>query len=185
MKHTHTSGQMSIFYPGSRFHNPVLELSDESKIQKVSESTFAHAFSPSSFDNRSFKIVEVTKPLLLNKNDAKKLSQIFASEMDLGLSASESDRKRTCLQQEVTFVTRLPDGSEKGDFLSLDLGSTNFRVLLSKLKNGIDDEFYVKYYDVPSEIRVGASEKVINVEKFSKCYQTFLAALQFYGRFYC
>lgn len=84
--------------------------------------------------------------------------------MDLGLSKSEADRKRTCLQQEVTFVTRLPDGTEKGDFLSLDLGSTNFRVLLSKLKNGTEDEFHVKYYDVPSEIRVGASEKV-NVRK--------------------
>lgn len=108
----------------------------------------------------NIKILEVLKPFTLTKDDAQKLGQIFTSEMDLGLSKSESDRKRSCLQQEVTFVTKLPDGSEKGDFLSLDLGSTNFRVLLSKLKNGIDDEFFVKYYDVPQAIRVGASENV-------------------------
>ena len=28
-----------------------------------------------------------------------------------------------------TFVRSIPDGSEKGDFLALDLGGTNFRVL--------------------------------------------------------
>lgn len=107
------------------------------------------------------QILEVTKPFLLTKNDAQKLGQVFAQEMDLGLSSCEADRKKTCLQQEVTFVTRLPDGSEKGDFLSLDLGSTNFRVLLSTLKNGSDDEFFVKYYDVPAEIRTGSSVRVI------------------------
>ncbi len=28
-----------------------------------------------------------------------------------------------------TYVRSIPDGSEKGDFLALDLGGTNFRVL--------------------------------------------------------
>ncbi len=30
----------------------------------------------------------------------------------------------------VTYVHSLPDGSEEGDFLALDLGGSNFRVLL-------------------------------------------------------
>lgn len=134
------------------------------------------------------QILEVLKPFVLDKNDAQKLGQIFASEMDLGLSKSESDRKRTCLQQEVTFVTKLPDGSERGDFLSLDLGSTNFRVALTKLKTGTDeDEFVVKYYDVPSEIRVGASENVsYNFLKSFIIKKTYVSiVVQFYGRLHC
>ncbi len=30
----------------------------------------------------------------------------------------------------ITYVHSLPDGTEKGDFLALDLGGSNFRVLL-------------------------------------------------------
>ena len=66
-------------------------------------------------------------------------------------------RNQSCLQMECTFVTELPKGTESGDFLSIDIGSTNFRVLLSRLNANGEDEFAVKYYDVPQGIRVGKS----------------------------
>ena len=86
--------------------------------------------------------------------------QIFESELDLGLSGNQADRNKSSLLQVITFVTRLPDGSESGDFLSIDLGSTNFRVLLSRLHGSSHqkDEFAVKYYDVPDEFRTGHSQ---------------------------
>ena len=36
----------------------------------------------------------------------------------------------------VTYVTRLPTGREEGQFLALDLGGTNFRVILAELHTG-------------------------------------------------
>ena len=36
----------------------------------------------------------------------------------------------------VTYVTRLPTGREDGRFLALDLGGTNFRVILCELEAG-------------------------------------------------
>ena len=36
----------------------------------------------------------------------------------------------------VTYVTRLPTGREEGQFLALDLGGTNFRVILAELHAG-------------------------------------------------
>lgn len=36
----------------------------------------------------------------------------------------------------ITYVHSLPDGSEQGDFLGLDLGGSNFRVLLISECNG-------------------------------------------------
>jgi hexokinase len=61
-----------------------------------------------------------------------------------------------------TFVPSLPDGSEHGDYLSLDLGSTNFRVLLTRLRPNLDkkEECLVKFYDVPESLRVGSAIKV-------------------------
>ncbi len=35
-----------------------------------------------------------------------------------------------------TYVRSLPDGTERGDILALDLGGTNFRVLLINLDKG-------------------------------------------------
>lgn len=35
-----------------------------------------------------------------------------------------------------TYVRALPDGTERGDILALDLGGTNFRVLLINLDKG-------------------------------------------------
>ena len=36
----------------------------------------------------------------------------------------------------LTYVHGLPDGSEEGDYFALDLGGTNFRVLLVKMHDG-------------------------------------------------
>ena len=40
------------------------------------------------------------------------------------------------LQMENTFVPELADGTEEGKFLALDLGGTNFRVMMLELKAG-------------------------------------------------
>lgn len=60
-----------------------------------------------------------------------------------------------------TFVTRLPSGEEEGDFLSLDLGTTNFRVLLSRIRPNAADEFFVKHFTVPTQFRRGQSVHVL------------------------
>ena len=44
-----------------------------------------------------------------------------------GLAREGDDIKVKML---ITYVHSLPDGSEEGDFLALDLGGSNFRVLL-------------------------------------------------------
>jgi len=49
---------------------------------------------------------------------------------------------------------------ENGDFLGLDLGSTNFRVVLVKFTNGVADT-KTKYYNLPSELLTGPADGVI------------------------
>jgi hexokinase len=144
--------QGANFQPKSALHNPVLTLSDENKRSVVDQ---------------------LVDPFKLTKEDAAEMKQIFLKEILSGLSADANDRKSTCLLMGNTFMNRLPSATEKGDFLSLDLGSTNFRVILSRLKGGKEEnEFEVKYYDVPSHLRVGHSTPLFDF--LAQCVQDFI-----------
>ena len=65
-----------------------------------------------------------------------------------------------------TYVRNLPNGSEEGKFLSLDLGGTNFRVIVMELTK--EKEFLMdnKIYAIPKEIMEGKSKH--NYEAFLK-----------------
>jgi len=49
-------------------------------------------------------------------------------------------------------------GSETGEYLALDLGGTNFRVLLITLKDGRMVDQLISYYEVAEELRRGPGE---------------------------
>ena len=81
--------------------------------------------------------------------------------MHKSLTQDQHVKRTSCLLNELSFITKMPSGKETGHFLSIDLGSTNFRVILSDLKGGKgEDEFQVKYYDVPHNLRYGPTCKV-------------------------
>lgn len=52
--------------------------------------------------------------------------------------------------------------AENGDFLALDLGGTNFRVLLVKIRSGKRRtvEMHNKIYAIPVEVMQGTGEEV-------------------------
>lgn len=52
--------------------------------------------------------------------------------------------------------------TENGDFLALDLGGTNFRVLLVKIRSGKKRsvEMHNKIYAIPIEVMQGTGEEV-------------------------
>jgi hexokinase len=58
-----------------------------------------------------------------------------------------------------SYVRSVPNGTERGDFLALDLGGTNFRVLLIRLEEG-KSEMTSKIFRVPNEVMRGTGEAV-------------------------
>ncbi|XP_067128625.1 hexokinase-4-like [Centruroides vittatus] len=98
-------------------------------------------------------VEELVKPLILSDETIKRIRDAFESEMAIGLSLDPA--KKSSLQMENTFVTELLDGTENGEFLALDLGGTNFRVLFIELKSGKLEKELVKYYAVPENVRIG------------------------------
>lgn len=70
--------------------------------------------------------------LKLSDEVLRQIMDILESEMDKGLSRhlnSEAD-----LKMLPTYVCELPTGKESNDILALDLGGSNFRVLLIRLR---------------------------------------------------
>lgn len=63
---------------------------------------------------------------------------------------------------ECPFLSASP---ENGDFLALDLGGTNFRVLLVKIRSGKrrSVEMHNKIYAIPLEVMQGTGEEVRSV----------------------
>lgn len=81
-----------------------------------------------------------------------KIQDVFNREAEAGLVHG---LEKSSLQMENTFVSEMLNGHETGDFLALDLGGTNFRVMLLEMKNGKIVREEVEYYSVPEEKRLG------------------------------
>ncbi|XP_011385028.2 hexokinase-1-like [Pteropus vampyrus] len=64
--------------------------------------------------------------------------------------------------------------TEHGDFLALDLGGTNFRVLLVKMRSGKKRtvEMHNKIYAIPTEIMQGTGEELF--DHIVSCISDFL-----------
>ncbi|XP_074143304.1 hexokinase-2 [Sminthopsis crassicaudata] len=73
-----------------------------------------------------------------------------------------------------TYVCATPDGTEKGDFLALDLGGTNFRVLLVRVRNGMRRgvEMHNKIYSIPQEVMHGTGDELF--DHIVQCIADFL-----------
>jgi len=78
--------------------------------------------------DHELKIIEESFHLSLK--DMKKIVKDFHSEMEKGLSGRDSS-----LKMIPAYVDR-PTGNEKGKFIALDIGGTNFRILEAELKGG-------------------------------------------------
>ncbi|KAI7686995.1 Hexokinase type 2 [Sarcoptes scabiei] len=110
-----------------------------------------------------------TRSLILTNDQIAKISNLLLNEINEGL------RKETNPIAGVkcypTYVRDVPDGSEKGKFMALDLGGTNFRVLVIDIDGdafAMDNEIYA----IPQEIMVGSGVQLF--DHIAACMATFM-----------
>ncbi|KYQ51292.1 Hexokinase type 2 [Trachymyrmex zeteki] len=103
-------------------------------------------------DVRRQKIENCVAKMRLSAVTARKIQDVFISEMNKGIHQQPSS-----LQMENTYIPELLNGTEEGLYLALDLGGTNFRVLLLELAHGAPIRQEVKQYYIGSELRVGSA----------------------------
>ncbi|XP_030139660.4 hexokinase-3 isoform X1 [Taeniopygia guttata] len=102
---------------------------------------------------------EVLAPLRLSRDDLEKVQALMRQEMDRGLC--KETNATASVRMLPTYVSHTPDGTEQGDFLALDLGGTNFRVLVVRIREeGISmaSEIYV----IPAAIMQGTGEELFD-----------------------
>ena len=83
---------------------------------------------------------------------------ILDNEMERGLNRNlnaEADVKML-----PTYVTDLPTGNETNDILALDLGGSNFRVLMIRLRKDEEPKILHKVFIVSESIMQGSGSKV-------------------------
>ncbi|XP_076174875.1 hexokinase-2 [Ptiloglossa arizonensis] len=109
--------------------------------------------SPELADNvRLQKIEQNVAKLKFSAATVRMIQEVFLSEMEKGIHQQPSS-----LQMENTYVTELLDGTEEGLYLALDLGGTNFRLLLLELAHGVPVRTELKMYQISPDLRVGSA----------------------------
>nr|XP_033336328.1 hexokinase-1-like [Megalopta genalis]XP_033336337.1 hexokinase-1-like [Megalopta genalis] len=97
------------------------------------------------------------------------IQDVFESEMNKGIHQQPSS-----LQMENTYVPELLDGTEEGLYLALDLGGTNFRLILVELMHGTPIREEVKKYHISSDLKVGSAIRLFDY--LAKCVSDFVIA---------
>ncbi|EEC16047.1 hexokinase, putative, partial [Ixodes scapularis] len=124
------------------------------------------------------QVENIVRPLVLSAHTICKIRDVFLSEIQLGLE--KNPKRQSSLQMENTYLPELPDGTEKGEFLALDLGGTNFRVLHLQLDPDGEQRFHVKYYSVPEPVRLGPGEKLFDF--LADCIHDFMVTNDLLGK---
>jgi len=91
------------------------------------------------------------------------MMHILEEEMTAGLSPST--HKQAVVKMFPTYVRNTPNGTEIGQVLALDLGGTNFRVLLIDLRGNARVELTSKIFVIPQSIMIGDGKHVC-ISKF-------------------
>ncbi|XP_019760186.1 hexokinase type 2 isoform X3 [Dendroctonus ponderosae] len=115
------------------------------------------------------EIREKCRELIYDNDTLRKIGAIFLDNIKRGLGkATHADSIVKCFP---TYVQDLPDGTETGKFLALDLGGTNFRVLLIEL-SGEHFEMKSKIFAIPEHIMLGSGEQLF--DHIAECLAIFV-----------
>uniref|UniRef100_A0A8C9G9M4 Hexokinase-2 n=1 Tax=Pavo cristatus TaxID=9049 RepID=A0A8C9G9M4_PAVCR len=118
------------------------------------------------------QIDAVLAPFVLSLETLRDVKNKMRTELEYGLKRETQDR--ATVKMLPTYVCGTPDGTEKGKYLALDLGGTNFRVLLVKIRSGRrrSVRMYNKIFAIPLEIMQGTGEELF--DHIVQCIADFL-----------
>ncbi|XP_004587446.2 hexokinase-3 [Ochotona princeps] len=99
---------------------------------------------------------ETLMPFRLEHKQLVQVQTQMREAMARGLRGEASS-----LRMLPTYVRATPDGNERGDFLALDLGGTNFRVLLVHVGDG-GVRITNQIYQVPEHVAQGSGQQLFD-----------------------
>jgi hexokinase len=114
----------------------------------------------------TIQIEKVLESLRFDDDKLRQIMQLLEQEMDAGLSPAT--HKNADVKMFPTYVRNIADGSETGQVLALDLGGTNFRVLLVTLLPQSRVDLTSKIFVIPQSIMLGEGVNVYIYNKFQR-----------------
>ncbi|XP_047116155.1 hexokinase type 2 [Schistocerca piceifrons] len=114
-------------------------------------------------------IREQCKELMLSDHQIHQIMDRLLEDIKLGLG--KETHAKAIVKCFVTYVQDLPNGKEQGKFLALDLGGTNFRVLIIELEG---EKFHMdsKIYAIPQSIMLGTGVQLF--DHIAECLANFM-----------
>ncbi|VDM58706.1 unnamed protein product [Angiostrongylus costaricensis] len=105
------------------------------------------------------QIRERCQCLVLSDDQLRQMMVALEKSMDEGLAKETAST--AAVKMLPSYVRAVPNGTERGQFLSLDLGGTNFRVLLIRL-SGKEAEMTGKIFRIPESVMCGTGEALFD-----------------------
>lgn len=127
-------------------------------------------YAPHILTVRRRMVEECVHDLMLTNEHLHIVEQRMSTAIEQGLSST--GHASSSVRCYPTYVRRLPTGKEVGQFLSLDLGGTNFRVIIMEItedgKFNMDSEVFA----VPKDIMTGTGTALF--DHIAECLSKFL-----------
>lgn len=150
---------------------------------KATNATNANAFqiqnsaAGASAADKKKMVYELCQQLLLSDEQVQELCYRILHELRRGLA--KDTHPKANVKCFVTYVQDLPNGNERGKFLALDLGGTNFRVLLIHLQENNDFQMESRIYAIPQHIMIGSGTQLF--DHIAECLSNFMAEHNVYA----
>ncbi|TMS14542.1 Hexokinase-2, partial [Larimichthys crocea] len=126
------------------------------------------------------KVQDYLEPFCLSLQKLREVSNLLKKDLVKGLG--RHSHKNAPVKMLPTFVRSTPDGTEKGDFLALDLGGTNFRVLHVRVE-ATEQKMPIigsQICTIPQEIMLGEGDKLF--DHIAACLYDFLVSKNLKGQ---
>jgi hexokinase len=133
-----------------------------------------HRFEPNA---HNYHIEQIMCKLKLSKVQLNKIMSLLLTEMYRGLDPVT--HANADVKMFPTYIRSLPDGTERGDILALDLGGTNFRVLLVNLDSG-EIKMKSKVFVIPQSIMTGTGTQLF--DHIATCLANFMVSENLFNR---
>jgi len=110
------------------------------------------------------------EPFLLS--DAQLSALMADMDRDVRKGLGKDTNACATIKCYVTYVQDMPNGKERGQFLALDLGGTNFRVLVIRLAENDQSSMESQIFKVPAQIQTGSGAELF--DHIAKCLAEFV-----------
>uniref|UniRef100_A0A158P960 Phosphotransferase n=1 Tax=Angiostrongylus cantonensis TaxID=6313 RepID=A0A158P960_ANGCA len=115
------------------------------------------------------EVQEVLKQFIISNDDLHIISSKIEAEMKAGLSSVNG----SSIAMLPSYVPALPDGSEEGQYVAIDLSGKNLRIMLLTLRgSGREPSAVNNNYIVPNHVMKGTGDQLFTF--IVNCLQRFL-----------